>query len=182
VNVASTPIYCANHPSTETLLRCYRCGKPICIKCVRRTPVGLICKECLGNQQAGFYTAAPVDYLIAAAAGGLVSIAGGAIAALIGFFLFEIFYAPFAGGIIAEIIRYAIRRHRGRYMWLVACAMVVIGGIIGAGFFPLISILGRGNLLFALAALPALAFRALFNLGFLIYLVLATGTVYTRLR
>lgn len=180
--MASTPVYCTNHPNTETLLRCYRCGKPICVKCVRRTPVGLICKECLSNQQAGYYTATPVDYAVAAIAGILASIPGGAIAGLIGFFLFEIFYAPFAGGIIAEVIRYAIRKHRGRYIWLVACATVVIGGIIGAGLVPLFSILGRAGPLFAMRALPALAMGAVFNIGFLIYLVLALGTVYTRLR
>jgi hypothetical protein len=181
--VATTAtIYCANHPNTETLLHCYRCGKPICVKCATRTPVGLICKECLNNQQAGFYTVTSVDYVIAAIAGGVVSIAGGAIAVLIGFFLFEIFYAPFAGGIIAEVIRYAIHRHRGRYIWLIGCAMVIVGGMIGAGLFPLLGLVGRGGLLFALFALPTLAFRAMFNIGFLIYIVLAVGTVYARLR
>ena len=31
---------CANHPDRETLLRCNKCGKPICISCAVRTPVG----------------------------------------------------------------------------------------------------------------------------------------------
>lgn len=179
---SSAPIYCVNHPSTETLLRCYRCGKPICVKCVTRTPVGLICKECLSNQQAGFYTATSADYAIAAVVGFVVSIIGGAIAGLIGFFLFEIFYAPFAGGIIAEAIRFSIQRHRGRYIWMVACAMVMVGGVIGATFFPLFGVLASANLVRALLLLPGLAVRSLFNIGFLIYVVLAVGTVYARLR
>src|SRR5512142_368947 len=107
--MSSTPTYCVNHPTTETLLRCYRCGKPVCTRCVRRTPVGLICKECLSNQQAGYYTASPLDYGIAFVAGTIGSMIFGAIAVLIPFFLFVIFYAPFAGGLIAEIVRFSIR-------------------------------------------------------------------------
>ncbi len=179
---STAPVYCVNHPNTETLLRCYRCGKPVCVKCVQRTPVGLICRECLSNQQAGYFTATPVDYVIGAVVGFVVSIIGGAIAGVIGFFLFEIFYAPFAGGIIAEAIRFSIQRHRGRYMWLIACAMVIIGGIVGVGFFPILGVLSSANLLRAMVLVPQLAVRALFNIGFLIYIVLAVGTVYARLR
>ncbi len=182
--MASTPVYCVNHPNTETLLKCYRCGKPVCTKCVRRTPVGLICRECLSNQQSGFYTATPVDYAIAFIVGSIASVVGGTIAMFIGFFLFEIFYAPFAGGIIAEIIRYAIRRHRGRYMWLVACATVVLGGVVALFGFPLFGAIASGRLDLALFFIPR-ALGSLFSLGslgFLIYLVLAVGTVYARLR
>lgn len=60
------PVFCVNHPQTETLLRCNKCGKPVCIKCVERTPVGYRCKECLNIQQAGYYTATPFDYAVAA--------------------------------------------------------------------------------------------------------------------
>ena len=61
-----TAVYCVNHPQTETLLRCYRCGRPVCIKCVTRTPVGLICRDCLGAQRAGYYTAGAYDAVAAA--------------------------------------------------------------------------------------------------------------------
>lgn len=180
--MASSPVYCVNHPTTETLLKCYRCGKPVCVKCVRRTPVGLICKDCLSNQQAGFYNVTPLDYAIALVVGTVLGIAGGAIAVLIGFFLFEIFYAPFAGGIIAEVIRYSIQRHRGKYMWIAACVAVIIGGVIGASFFSLFGLLASGRIETALLLLPVIAVRGIFNLGFIIYLVLAVGTVYARLR
>jgi len=128
-----------------------------------------------------------VDYAIAAIVGTAVSIVGGGIAAAIGgfFFLAAIFYAPFAGGIIAEVIRWPIQKRRGRYLWLIGCASVIVGGVIGAGFFPLSAILlsGRGLDLFGLLlALPVIAVRAIINIGFLIYIVLAVGTVYARLR
>ncbi len=183
--MAETPLYCTNHPQTETLLRCNKCGRPFCIKCLERTPVGYRCKECLSIQRAGYYTATPVDYVIVALVGVVASVIGGAIAALLGgiFLLLSIFYAPFAGGIISEAVHWSIQRRRGRYVWLVACASVVVGGLIGAGFFPLVALLGRGlGLLGVLLSLPVVAVAAVFNLGFLIYIVLAVGTVYARLR
>lgn len=45
---APVEVRCAYHPDTETLLRCSRCGKPICPKCGIRTPVGMRCPDCAG--------------------------------------------------------------------------------------------------------------------------------------
>jgi len=167
----TSPIYCTNHPSTETLLRCNKCGKPYCIRCLERTPVGYRCRTCLNIQQAGYYTATPVDYVIAGGVGFFASILGGAIAVPVGgiFFLFSIFYAPIAGGAIAEAIWRAIQKHRGRYMWLVGCAAFILGSLLGALLYTII-----GALLFVRGSI--------FSIGFLIYLALAIGTVYARLR
>jgi hypothetical protein len=33
-------MYCANHPNRQTHLRCNKCGKPVCTKCIKPTPVG----------------------------------------------------------------------------------------------------------------------------------------------
>ncbi|MBI4787997.1 MAG: hypothetical protein HY782_13245 [Chloroflexi bacterium] len=171
----TTTVYCTNHPNTETLLRCYRCGRPMCLRCLTRTPVGMICKECLGTQRAGYYNATPLDYALAAIVGFILSFIGGLIAALLGgLWFFAIFYAPLAGGIIAEGVRFVVRRHRGRYIALIACAMVVIGGFINIG--------GPTILLALLTGQFGFATRGLLNIGFWIYLVLATGTVYARLR
>ncbi|MBM3130115.1 MAG: hypothetical protein FJ009_16010 [Chloroflexi bacterium] len=137
------PVFCVNHPKTETLLRCNKCGKPVCIKCVERTPVGYRCKDCLRVQQAGYYTATPRDYALIALIGTIASIiAGGIAAALGGLWLIMIFYAPAAGGIIAEIIRRAIQKRRGKYIALVACATLVVGGFIGASALPILFALG----------------------------------------
>ena len=173
------PVFCVNHPKTETLLRCNKCGKPVCIKCVVRTPVGYRCKECMNIQQAGYYNATPVDYAIVAMVGTIASIIAGGIAAALGsWWFFAIFYAPAAGGIIAGIIRWTIQKRRGKYIWLVACATLVIGGFVGAGGLPLFSVLMAGYGRFALGSM----FGAIFNLGFWIYIVLAVSTVYARLR
>ena len=178
--MATTPLYCINHPNVETLLRCNRCGKPYCTRCLVRTPVGYRCKTCLNIQQAGFFTATPVDYGIVGIVGIFASIIGGGIAtAISGFWLFEIFYAPAAGGAISEAIWRAIRKRRGRYLWAIACIAFILGSVLGAMLLPIVTTLmsGRG-LLLALARAPG----ALINLGFLIYLALAIGTVYARLR
>ncbi len=58
-------LYCANHPETETYLRCNKCGKPICLKCAELTEVGYRCKECIREQQNVFYNAMESDNLIA---------------------------------------------------------------------------------------------------------------------
>ena len=58
-------MYCANHPETETLLRCNKCNKPICLKCAVQTPVGYRCRECVRGQQDVYYNATSTDNLIA---------------------------------------------------------------------------------------------------------------------
>jgi len=180
--MAAAPVYCKNHPARETLLRCNRCNDPYCINCLVRTPVGYRCKTCLNIQQAGFYTASALDYALAGIAAFFASIVGGAIAAAIGgfFFLFQIFYAPAAGGVISEIISRATSRRRGHYIWIVACAAFLIGSFAGAMLYPFAATLMRGGGL--LSAVLIAPFAAIFNLGFWIYIVLAIGTVYARLR
>lgn len=181
--MAATPLYCTNHPTVETLLRCTRCNRPFCVRCLVRTPVGYKCKECLNVQQAGFYTATLVDYAIAGIVSFFASIVGGAIAVVVGglFLLLEIFYAPIAGGAISEAVWRATSKRRGRYIWFAACGMFIVGSAFGAMLYPLIAAitLGRGILL---GAILVSSLRSLFNLGFLIYLALAIGTVYARLR
>ncbi|MCX7840131.1 MAG: hypothetical protein N2559_11845, partial [Anaerolineae bacterium] len=66
--------------------------------------------------------------------GAITSGIAGAIAAWLGgLWLIIIFYAPAAATVIAEIIRRAIQKRRGKYIALVACAVFIIGGFIGAG-------------------------------------------------
>ncbi|MBI5035150.1 MAG: hypothetical protein HZB51_31885 [Chloroflexi bacterium] len=133
-------------------------------------------------QQAGYYTATPVDYVIVAIVGTIASLIGGGIALVLGGFWFiSIFYGPAAGGIIAEIIRFAIQRRRAKYTWLVACATVVIGAFLVAGALPLLFLLlSFGSPSFG--RLGAGLFSGFFNIGLWIYLVLAVSTVYARLR
>ncbi len=183
-----TKTYCVNHPQTETVLRCNKCGKPVCIKCVQLTPVGYRCKECIGVQRRGYYNATPFDYVLAAVIGIPLSVVAGIVMSFItgaaGLFfgaLIGIFAGPAAGGIVAEAIRASVQKRRGRYLALVAAIAIVLGGLFGLfglAWLPLLASLLTGRL--ALAA--RVGGNLLFNIGFWVYLVFAVGTAYSRLR
>ncbi len=77
-------------------------------------------------------------------------------------------------------------RRRGRFIWLIACIAFLLGSAFGAALFRVIPqmMAGRGGLgiLPGLLAIPIVGIGAFFNLSFLIYIALAIGTVYARLR
>jgi hypothetical protein len=160
---------CYRHPETETSLRCNRCGKPICTKCARLTPVGYRCPDCVREQQDKFYTGGNLDYVVAAVVALPMSlIAGGVftfIIAGIGFFawIISFFAAPATGGLIAEAVRRAVGRRRSRYLATVVAACLVLGVIP----FMLFMLLGRN--VFGLIP-PA------------ILLFIGVGTILARLR
>ena len=162
-------LYCVNHPDTETLLRCNRCGRPVCTRCVKLTDVGYRCRDCINTQQKAYFNAETLDYPIAFGVGFIVcAIAApilGILLASLGFFswIIAILAGSAAGGFLAEIIRRAIGRRRGRYLWAVAFAGILLGVLIGnlvvlfmRGYFPLFSI---ANLLFLGLALSTTYYR-----------------------
>jgi len=174
VKPGDTPetLYCAYHPNVETLLRCNRCGKPICTRCAIRTPVGYRCKECVKGQQAAFYTASNADYLIAAGvtlaltlpAGFVVPFLFGLLPLGIYGALIMFFVGPAVAGAMAEVIRRSVGRRRGRYLRYVVPGVAVAGS--GVGFLVLWLAVG--------AAGGALTF--------LVYVAMLVATLYARLR
>ncbi len=171
---AQTKTFCVNHPQAETYLRCNKCGRPVCMKCVQRTPVGYRCNECLGMQRAGYYTATSLDYGLAVIIGVILGALAGLVMSLIGgFWIVAIFAGPIAGGIISEAIRRAIGKRRGRYIALAACGAVAVGSL---------AVLLLPALPFLLAGATGILARLLLNIGFWIFIALALGTTYTRLR
>jgi len=171
------PLYCINHPRTETRLRCNRCGNPICPKCVVQTPVGFRCKQCIKGQLAIFYSATPLDYVIAVVIGLVASTIAAFIVGAVGIF-FAFFLAPAAGGAIGEVVRWATGRRRGRWMWLVVSACIVAGALVAA-FGPLLPLLFVPEVRAALLAAPL---TLISHVDLIIYVVLAIGVVYARLR
>ncbi len=160
---------CANHPDRETMLRCNKCDKPICVRCAVRTPVGYRCRECVNQQQAIYFNSQPADPLIAAGvAGALGVVLGVPIYLFLGIFgLFSliaaIFVGPAIGGLVAEAVRRSVGRRRGRYQKYIA-AGAWIAGLIAAGVL-----------------LVMLAPVRIFRLDVLLAAVLAVSAITARL-
>ncbi|MFB0546855.1 MAG: hypothetical protein ACETWB_08085 [Anaerolineae bacterium] len=171
------PLYCVNHPNVETRLRCNRCGSPICPKCAVRTPVGFRCPQCIKSQQALFYSASTWDYPLAAVVSLPLSVGAGLIMNQLGWF-FALFLGPLVGGLIAEVVRWATGRRRGRWIWLVVSVCIVIGALLSPLLYVLFLFLSSPEALQHLFLNPT---SLLFQVN-VVYIVLAVGTAYTRLH
>ncbi len=64
---------CTFHPQTETYLRCSKCERPICGKCVITTPVGARCPDCALVQRLPTYSLPAPQFGMSA----VVALAGG---------------------------------------------------------------------------------------------------------
>jgi hypothetical protein len=168
---APAVLYCVNHPGTETLLRCNRCERPICLKCAVLTDVGYRCKECIRGVQSSYFNAIPTDNLIGFAVALLVT----AIAAPIAGFIFS--FVPFffgiiiafaigsgAGGMLAQIIRASVGRRRGRYLRYFTLVGIILGILLGGAV---------GLFVFRISP---------FNLSTLAFTILSAATAYQILR
>jgi hypothetical protein len=120
-------VFCVNHPQTPTTLRCNRCNKPICAKCAVLTPTGYRCKECVRGQQKTFDTAMWYDYPLAFFLAGILSYIGSILVDFIGFF--TLFVAPIAGVVIAEAVRFAVRRRRSKPLYQLSSVAAVLGSL-----------------------------------------------------
>jgi len=158
--------FCFYHPNTPTSLRCNKCGKYICARDARRTPVGYRCKDCVRSQQDTFFNATPVDYVITAVIALPLALIAGSIVPRLGFL--TIFGGPIVGIIISEIVRVATGKRRGRYTWAVAVGCLIVGTLIPV--WPTIELLLLGVPDFITVILAG------------IYLALAAGTLVSRLR
>jgi hypothetical protein len=165
--------YCTWHPDRETMLRCNRCGRPMCPECAVRHPVGLRCKECIKETRSPIYSVAIRDYLVAGGVGlALSTVAGVFVPFITGFgflgFFLALIVGPSVGAGIADLMGRVVRK-RGRGMGLVAGICLVLGVMIGG-------IILRQNVL------GALAFILRLQIGTLIYLVAAVGAAFARLQ
>jgi len=160
-------LFCYNHPTRETSLRCNNCNRPICASCAVRTPTGYRCKDCVRERQKSFDTSEWYDFVlgfvVAAVLSGvasfLVTLIGG-----IGFFGWFLIAAgaPAAGAGIAEAVRAVTRKRRSRALFITVAAGVV------AGALPVI--------------LVQIFIFNIFGILFqVIYLAIAVPLVYTRL-
>ena len=160
-------LYCYNHPTRETSLRCNNCNRPMCASCAVRTPTGYRCKECVRERKKLFDTSEWYDYILGFIVAGFLSGIASFLVTMIGSIGFFGWFliaagAPTAGVIIAEGVRLFTRKRRSRSLFITIAIAVVLG------------------------ALPIIVFEIfifdIFGIVFqIIYLVIATPIVYTRL-
>jgi asparagine N-glycosylation enzyme membrane subunit Stt3 len=165
-----TPLYCANHPQTETTLRCNRCEKPICAKCAVLTPTGYRCKDCVRSQQKIFDTTVWYDYITSFVVAGFLSLIGSYFVPKLGFF--SIFLAPLAGIVIAEAVRLVVRRRRSKRLTQLTALATVLGSlpVLLLTLIPMLALLTQGG------------FGLLLNVVWqVVYTVMATSTVLYRM-
>lgn len=121
------PVRCTYHPTVETLLRCSRCGKPICPKCGVRTPVGMRCPDCAGVAAQVLPLGVP-GFLRALGFGMAVALP---IAVVMGFAPQWDFYLGMVLGFAsAEMVARAVPGRRGVDMQIIAVAVVVIALLV----------------------------------------------------
>lgn len=117
---------CAAHPNVETNLRCGKCGKPICPKCMVQTPVGARCRECARVHKPPTFLVSGKYYLSGACTAlGLAVVIGliwGLIETFLPFYFFSLIAAMGIGWVIGEVVSRAVNRKRGS-------GLAVIGGI-----------------------------------------------------
>ncbi|MFM7174081.1 MAG: hypothetical protein ACKO4U_13710 [Caldilinea sp.] len=166
------PLYCVNHPETETYLRCNRCGQPICLRCAVRTEVGYRCKACVRSQQAIFYNALAVDNWIAFGLAALVTLIAWPLVAWLlrisGFlgWILAALVGSGAGASLAQLIRNSVGRRRGRFLRHFTLAGILVGLLLSG----------------LLTGLFLNSFLAFFSLGGLFFLILVIVTAYQTLR
>lgn len=160
-------LFCYNHPTRETSLRCKRCERPICTSCAVPTPTGYMCKDCVRERKKTFENSEWYDFILGFIVAGILSAVASFLVTLIGGIGFFGWFliaagAPTAGVIITEAVRAVTRKRRSKSLFVTVAVGVV------AGALPVI--------LFQLFILDI--FGILFQV---IYLAIAVPLVYTRL-
>ena len=128
---------CATHPNVQTSLRCGKCEKPICPKCMVMTPVGARCKECAGVKRLPTYRLSGLDYLVAVLVslgmGIGVGLVWGLIEWMLPVYFFSLLLAAGAGWLIAEVVSRSVNKKRGTALGILAGLAVLLAyGIVFA--------------------------------------------------
>ena len=125
---------CATHPEVETNLRCGKCGKLICPKCMVQTSVGARCPDCAKLYKLPTYRISTKYYLIAIGTGLGMAVACGAIwgliESLVPFLYLSLLLAPAVGYAIGEVVSLSVNRKRGTGLAVVAGMALVISYLV----------------------------------------------------
>jgi hypothetical protein len=129
---------CATHPDVDTNLRCGKCGKPICPKCLVQTPVGARCRDCARLQKLPTFHVTSSYYLRAiGAAVGMAFACGAAWWKINTLWLpigLDFLLAAGFGYAIGEVVGRSVNRKRSRGLAITAGAGVALSFVIS--IFP----------------------------------------------
>lgn len=168
---SSEIMFCYKHPKKETYLRCNQCGRPICSSCAVLTPTGYRCKECVRGQQKKFDTSRWWDYPVAIIVAGVLAYLASLLVELVGWWM--LLLAPVAGAVIAEAVRFVVRKRRSQSLPYIAAAATFLGVVLRILIQLSLYLPGGGQ--FVLQALYTFLWPAIFA-------VLAAFTVFYRLK
>ena len=118
---------CAFHPNEMTFVRCGRCDKPICTRCMVDSPVGKKCRACARNQ-THLSESSPRQVLLGFLGALAAAVPAGWLAHQIPIILFAVPY----GFVVAEAAFRASRRSRSLAVQVVTGVAAVTGGLLGA--------------------------------------------------
>jgi len=125
---------CAAHPDVTTNLRCGKCGRPICPKCLVQTPVGARCRDCARLEKLPTYSVSVGFYLRAVGTALGLAVVGGVSWWVVGTFLpfywLNLLLAAGIGYVTGEVISIAVNRKRGTGLAVVAGVAVVLGYLV----------------------------------------------------
>jgi len=124
----SPPIlYCTWHPDREVLLRCARCGNPMCPDCSHYHPVGMRCKACMRELRSPVYKVGALEYARGFGVGFGLSFAMAFGFLLLGIWFLALLAATPAGVVVGDAVSWGAGRKRGRGLQRAAGAAVVLG-------------------------------------------------------
>lgn len=135
----SVTTYCETHPDVESELRCGRCERLICPRCLVYTPGGVRCKDCAQLRRPVMYELSTEHYLRAAGAALAVGVAVGVIGGLVlpptarvPFFglLLALFAGSGVGSLMAEAVTRATRGKRGTTVQSIAVGGIAVAGLV----------------------------------------------------
>ncbi|MCX8213905.1 MAG: B-box zinc finger protein [SAR202 cluster bacterium] len=150
--MAETTTYCAEHEDTTSSLRCARCEKLVCPKCMVQAPVGIRCREHGKAPKPPMYQVSRGYIARGFGAAIVVGVVGGIVLAFAVPFL-EDFYGGIAvagvGYLVGEAISRATNYKRGTPLVVAS----VVGMVVALVAF--LAVLGGAPTLFELLGLGA---------------------------